>query len=381
MSRRNTRSTAAITHEPATQEPKDDSPSRLPGEEEEKVNYVNWAEVNENNIHFLNIDKVSISKPGETPISCNSIPVRYNYGDESEEVLDRFLVESPVLFFPKGIGSSVQNGKTNWSLRTVFNPNKQDHTDFMNMIYTKMYQPSVEHCHPLRVRLGVEGLNLDNPTVSGFKFFISKSRDKDTREIIESSPYSWFMNLVPYGENKTKFITALNPDEKPKPIAWSLLEGVKCEGIAVFEYKAIWNGSGKLSMQVKVSSVIITRVQKDAPIANLDTARSLAMHNPNQAGSVMNTLIELKETQEDDADPNKIPSSSAPQASAVAGASTFAGIPGIPNMSSARASASVAPSMSSMQNFMLTAGTPSASTPAGFAPATPATASSSRRQF
>ena len=131
--------------------------------------------------------------------------------------------------------------------------------------------------------------NQEMAEATGFKFPIVYPRDADTCEIIEgASPMQW-INLIGSGKYKTKF--TFPGAKKDEVIDWNVLVGSKFKFIPCFQYSHIYIGGGKMSMQIKLSSCVVTDIEPNTAVArNIGTADALARADPEMERKVREQL-------------------------------------------------------------------------------------------
>lgn len=133
---------------------------------------------------------------------------------------------------------------------------------------------------------------------NGFKSLLRYTKDEMSGERYENSDPMQYYNLV-YGRDdkgnvyKTKFYDLGKKDEegnwirKPGPIEWEILQKSVMKGIPVVHYRSSYGNDGKLSIQSKLYSFVVTEIkEREYNIMQSSTIDRLLANSPDLSKSL-----------------------------------------------------------------------------------------------
>lgn len=217
------------------------------------------------------------------------VDTSYDYGVDTRATGD-FFVEGCEMVC-NGLKCRVQKGKESWSILVIFNNDNSEHTGWVEF-QTKMFMHTAVSLSAIKGKLKMFRFNsssLDDAAATGLKYPINYPRDETSAEIIEgSAPYQW-LNLVPTGTRKTTFtFPGAGRDEY---VDWKLLQRSRFKFIPCFHISHIYCGGGKMSIQQKLCSAIITDISPNSITPrNIGTADTIAKAVPGIADKIRSQL-------------------------------------------------------------------------------------------
>lgn len=222
-------------------------------------------------ISFNDFDtaKVVISQPepkkipGENGGSYHSIGIKYNYGSSDLPKVDDFLLEGPEVTSNGGIIEKKTNGKMEYSMMVSLPQDSKDVAKYTSVIDT-LYMGCAQVIGSVKGALGFPDFD---PSKPGYmKIFtnpVYRARDKQTNELVVGKAPVQFMKLFKYNmagiDIKTLFSVPTKDPTKPISMDWDDLKSVKVTFIPLLHIRNIYVGGGKMRMQIKLKSAVITR--------------------------------------------------------------------------------------------------------------------------
>jgi hypothetical protein len=230
------------------------------------------------------------------------VDVQYQHQIGERNVKSDLFYEGPEMTAQYGLKCRVQGKKVTWSLLTIFDLPDEGHIGYITTM-ENMHSTTANHLHSIRGKIKMPHFSVDIAEATGFKFPIVYPRDADTCEIIEgASPMQW-INLIGSGKFKTKF--TFPGAKKDEVIDWDLLVGAKFRFTPCFQYTHVYIGGGKMSMQIKLASAVITDIEPSNAVArNIGTADALARADPEIEKKMRAQLEQMKNIKLANQDPD-----------------------------------------------------------------------------
>lgn len=248
-------------------------------------NYVNYKQFDPAKLTIGTIDVKSI--PEAKGQSYRSINLIYNYGTDDKPVFDQLLLEYPPVKSREGIRREETFNKISYSIGARFDgsPESTAFLDKLNLAYNVLAQQLMAN----RSQVGIPDLKKDNVLVY-FKNPVYTPLDPQTGEPIPGRFPSCFLKLLHGSFSKTLFT-----DLDAKPIDWKLLDKVEMEYQPLVQWSHIYSGSGKIRLQQKVLSAIVTRaVAINTETLQLKTIEDIKEKQPDKLEQIRQQMAKLK---------------------------------------------------------------------------------------
>lgn len=246
-----------------------------------------------NYVNFRDFDpaKLTISTVEAKPIpdmkgqNYRSVNIVYNYGTEANEIYDQVLLEYPDVRSTEGIKVEEMFGRVSCSIRAQFN-SSEEHVMFlekMDQAYEKLVQDLLSYSSQLGMRVNKDNIKtlFTNP--------VYRPVDENGKPIPGRSPKS-FLKLINWSKSKTLFT-----DLDAKPIDWDLLKEVEMEYRPLVNWSNIYVGGGKIRLQQKVLSAVVTRaVALNTETLQLKSIEEIKSNQPSRVEELRIQLEKLK---------------------------------------------------------------------------------------
>lgn len=239
------------------------------------------------------------ANPPTAPQYYFQVPLMYDFGSPDKKMMRDFLLEGCEMETKFGIQSKQgPSGRMESSIMCSYDTNNPDHhkwIETMNLIHSGC-------AYILQAMKGVVKLyNFDAKMAeaTGMKHPVYRPRDELTGDIIQGRAPSMFLKLFSRGKPPMVEET-LFTDIHGKPIPWSLLRMVEMKFIPLIHIKRIYIGGGKCSIQMEVSSAIVTAVRaRGSTTLQLTTIHRLQQTRPELADTVAAQLAKLTTDRQD----------------------------------------------------------------------------------
>ena len=243
----------------------------------------------------------SIKKPNET-INYNDIKLSYNYGTETDPIIQDLFFECPVVtstgIKTKEEPAQGKNGsytKTTNSMMMVFDLADSETRDDAQRGLDKineLHRASAQAVGKYKGKLKMHQFDANDPR-GDFKNPIYWPRDENSEIIKGKNPNIWVKLRNNY--NKTLFT-----DLEGRPIDWKLLNNVNLTILPLLHVEKIYVGS-KASLQIYLASAIVLKiVPAGTESRQTSTMERLKAKYGNLAEQVDAQLADLRMTRQDE---------------------------------------------------------------------------------
>jgi len=244
------------------------------------------------------LDKEVEDKKTKQKIKYKHIPISYMYPvpGTKQSMMDSFYLEGPEMITKHGLSSRNEGDYEKYYIMFKMIRSDKEIDKFVSVI-DQIYKKAVNFCYKIRFNLKKKDLSIDNPEAS-FKYPIYKPVDENTGEYKDQDP-SWIVNLVNSSIRKTRFI---NP-ATGKDVDWDKLRDAEVKMIPCFYVYYIYSGgSGKLVLQFRLDSAIITGIK---PIKSINRQESTISHlaaDPTRLAKIASEIasLDVADKQSDD---------------------------------------------------------------------------------
>lgn len=240
------------------------------------------------------------ANPPSAPQFYYQIPLLYNFGEPIENrKLNDFLFEACEMDSKFGIQSKVgQSGRPEHSIMVTLDGNIADQARFIETT-GQLHAGCAYILGQMKGGVKLPLFNAQMAEATGLKNPVHRPRDEVTGELIQGRNPSMFLKLFSRGKppmvEQTLF-TGLDG----KPIPWTLLTGVEIKFIPLIHVKRIYVGGGKASIQMEVTSAVVTSVRaRNTSTRQTGTIERLKGARPELADAVAAQLAKLTADRQD----------------------------------------------------------------------------------
>lgn len=241
--------------------------------------------------------KIDPSNPNKAPesVQYQSMQLMYRYpvkrpNGEEFSIVAPLCIEAPVLSTPNGISRKIQpSGQESASIFTVFDLSKPEVREFVadgsegqeNGCIEKIYRWCLNRLFEVKPQVpSFTKFSKIEHFESIFPYPIFWPRDQQTGQIMRGKNPTKYFNLMSYGKvgspgrKETLFSVPIRDETNPvlkqyKTIPWSALENVEMAFQPLINFRQIYIGGGKASLQFEISSSVIYSVVR----ANTESAQ------------------------------------------------------------------------------------------------------------
>jgi hypothetical protein len=260
------------------------------------TDYVDFSEFNAANLIISPFQqKQSKAEAGQKPITYYEMPLSYNFGSEECPIIREFLFQYPEMSTNSGMVEGQTGGRRNYSVPIMFSLTNVHHNEVIEVL-RKIHQSCSDAIKPVRVKVSMPHFDPKLAEATGFTFPLYYPKDKETGEIINGKNPSCFLKMK-YAEYGKRTDKALFTDMNGNGIDWKLMENVEMKFIPLVHIEKLYIGGGKIRLQMKCISAIVTNIVKKGSITRqMRTINKLKENDPDITSRLERQILSLKES-------------------------------------------------------------------------------------